>query len=192
MRLKFSSLSLVICVSSGINPALSMGHDYDAIGEYESRKTRGALRYFHQKREKARLGSVEESNSDMDLSVSSTPSLTGYDADIEADPASHPKKKGNQSTTEPLILKINPIDLPKITSRRGKTITLPGDPLEVKITLSNGKTYTCGSEAAEFDISGFEPEGLKKFSRFRVHIKDITRHLTPSAQSFIPLSNEIG
>ena len=86
---------------------------------------------------------------------------------------------------EPLILKIEPIDLPKITSRGGKTLKILSDPLEISITLANGQSYSCGSKGAEIDISSFVPEGNKHLGQFSVHIKDHTRSFASGARSFL-------
>lgn len=176
MRLKFLTLALVIGVSSSAIPVFSMDGDYDAIGERELRKSRGALRHFHQKREKAKLARAEESGSDKEISAApKTPSLTDYDGDTESVTGSR----------EPLTLKVNRTDLPKMVSKRGGTATMPGDPLEITITLADGKPYACGSRGAEIDISDFEPEGNRHLARFDIHIKDRTRHILPDAKALL-------
>ena len=90
-----------------------------------------------------------------------------------------------QPKDEPLILKIEPINLPKITSRGGKTLKILSDPLEISITLANGQSYSCGSKGAEIDISSFVPEGNKHLGQFSVRIKDHTRSFASGARSFL-------
>ncbi|MBY0281636.1 MAG: hypothetical protein K2W94_05700 [Alphaproteobacteria bacterium] len=96
MRLKSLTLALIISISSGSTSVLSMDDVYDADDEYESRKKRGASRYLHQKREKARLQSATESDSDNDLATlpaRKVSSIVNYDADDESETKSRPKQK---------------------------------------------------------------------------------------------------
>ncbi|MBY0281635.1 MAG: hypothetical protein K2W94_05695 [Alphaproteobacteria bacterium] len=62
---------------------------------------------------------------------------------------------------------------------------MPSDPLEIIITLADGKPYECGNRGAEFDISDFEPEGNRHFARFNVHIKDRTRYILPDVKALL-------
>ena len=178
MRLKFLTLAFIIGVSSSSSPILSMDDAYDAVGEFESRKSRGALRYLHKKKEKARSVRTEESGSDDEISAApkmKTPSLSDYDGDTE-------------SITEPresLTLKVNRTDLPKMVSKRGGTAIIPSDPLEITITLADGKPYECGSKGAEIDISDFTLQGNRHVGRFDIHIKDRTRHILPDAKALL-------
>lgn len=178
MGFKFLTLALVIGVSSSSSPVFSMDGDYDAIGEHASRKSRGALRHFHLKKEKARSARTAESSSDDDIFAApqmTPPSLSDYDGDTESVTGSR----------ESLTLKVNPTDLPKMVSKRGGTATMVGDPLEIIITLADGKPYACGSRGAEIDISDFTPKGNRHFARFDVHIKDKARHVVPDVKALL-------
>ena len=89
------------------------------------------------------------------------------------------------SKGESLILKIEPIDLPKTTSRSGKTLKMLFDPSEITIILANGQSYSCGSKGEEIDISSFAPEGNKYWGQFSAQIHDRTRSSLPGAKSYI-------
>jgi len=164
MHLRFLTLALVTCVSSNFSPVLSMDDAYDAVGELEARKAPGKLHYLRKIKGKPETVQIEEGDSD------STSASSEEDAPV---------------TGMPVTLKFTKIDLPELRSKKGKPVTLAEDPLQISITLADGRSYVFGSEEGEISIPSFAPKGNRSIGRFGVHIKDRTRHFIPGAHALL-------